>query len=191
MPRCAYCGDLSQLSTGSMHPTGCVIRSTIRLSGHRFLVLAQCAKTEVRAATSLRSSATVQGTSSAALPSRDGKSTDEFDSKRTSAPDERPRLIKMSGRAISVESGMPCGGALEPKLQHAHFCLSTAHQRPATLEPTSRQKPERRAELPYMFTAIVSRGRVQVNSTCIRGVFEFVFAAVSADRYANGHISRL
>lgn len=106
------------------------------------------------------------------------------------ALDERPGPLKMSGRAISAESGMPCGGALEPKLQHAHFCLPTAHQRPATLEPTSRQKPERRAELPYKFTAIVSRGRVRVNSTGIRGLFECALAAMSADRYTNGHISQ-
>jgi hypothetical protein len=86
---------------------------------------------------------------------------------------------------------MSCGGALEPKLQHAHFCFSTALQRLATLEPTSSQKPERRAELPYMFTAILSRGRVQVNGICIRVLFETAFAIVSADRYANGRISPL
>jgi len=190
MPRCAYYGDLSQLSAGSMHPTGCVIRSTIQLSGRRSLVLAQCAKTEVRAATSLRSSATSRGKAPRPCRLETASQLTSSTASERHAPDERPGPLKMSGRAISVEFGMPCGGALEPKLQHAHFCLSTAHQRPATLEPTSRQKPERRAELPYMFTAIVSRGRVRVNSTCIRGLFEFALAAMSADRYANGHISQ-
>lgn len=51
---CAYCEDLSQLSMVYMNPAGCVIRSSIQLSGHRFLVLAQRAKTEMRAATSHR-----------------------------------------------------------------------------------------------------------------------------------------
>ncbi len=63
---------------------------------------------------------------------------------------------KIWGRAISVESGMRCDGALEPKLQHAHFCVSMAHQRPATLEPTSRQKPERRRAAIYVYSDCIT-----------------------------------